>query len=151
MESTRHREDRQSNSVPAVNPFFASLASAQARVRPQTPLQRFRHHLRKLSQLAEAGDVMGWNQFLPQLSKLALAAKIAPEKDLRTRVELKKMEMTLLLAAGKKAKTQGEDLKRRSEGCRAQDPRQAQEFSTKAEKLIALGEKLHSQLVAKTA
>jgi hypothetical protein len=136
--------------APAVNPFFATLASAQSKPKLETPLQKFRGHLRHLEQISEAGDVVGWNQHLPKLSPLAIAAKIAPEKDLRTRVELKKMEMTLLLMAGNKAKAQGEEMKTRAqEALQKKDP-QANELLTKAEKLIALRDKLHAQLISKT-
>jgi len=96
----------ESGAAPAVNPFFATLAAVQSRPKPETPVQKFQSHLRRLGKISEEGDVVGWNNHLPKLSPLAIAARILPEKDLRTRVELKKMEMTLLLQAGNKAKAQ---------------------------------------------
>jgi hypothetical protein len=140
----------ESGAVPAVNPFFATLASVQSQPRPETPLQKFRGHLRRLEKISDEGDVVGWNQHLPKLSPLAIAAKILPEKDLRTRVELKKMEMTLLLMAGNKAKAQGEEMKKRAQEAIRNKEANANELLTKAEKLIALGDKLHAQLVSKT-
>jgi hypothetical protein len=136
--------------APVMNPFFAALASSQGQAKVETPAQLFRSHLLELQKIAMTGDVTAWNQQLPRVNSFAQTANIALEEDLGTRVELKKMEMTLLLQAGNKARTQGEELKRKAREIRAEDPAQAKELILKAERHLALADKLHGPLLSKT-
>lgn len=136
---------------PAANPFFTALANYRVHSNEPTPLHRLRSHLRLLEKCAERGDVRGWQTNLSRVNELAGEASIDAARDLSLRVQLKKMEFTLLFQAFKNAKAQITlHEKQAAEAQVAADAQKAQELLAKAQKLSRLAEQLEKQLLAKT-
>ncbi|MFO1519895.1 MAG: hypothetical protein U1F57_09580 [bacterium] len=134
------------------NAFFASLAEYQVRPKQETPLQKFRNHLKTLEKMADAGDIKGWQENLPTVHVLALEADVDSAKDLNLRVQLKKWELTLMLQAGNKALQQAKELeKKANEAQIVEDEDMAHTLIEKAQRLVRLGNQLHEQLLEKTA
>jgi|SRR5262245_45921211 len=138
------------NRQPAANAFFAALAGTRNNV--QTPHQIFRSQIRLLEKAAEAGDIRSWQENSAPLAKLASAAGIDLAQDLETRVTLKKIELSLLMNAHKKASTQAKALEKQATEIQiAGDLNAAKELFAKAQKLNTLALQLTAQLEARLA
>lgn len=134
---------------PTPNAFFATLAAVQ---RQTTPLQRFKSEIRLLEKVSERGDIRGWQEKLSNLNNLGKEAGIDPATDLETRVQLKKMELTLLLNAEKRARVEArQNEKKAAEAQMGNQPELARELLAKAQKLNRLVQQIEGQLLTKTA
>src|SRR5215467_10619906 len=133
---------------PTANAFFATLAETS---KIQTPHQIFRAQIRIVEKAAEAGDIRGWQENSAPLATLASAAGIDMQ-DLEIRVQLKKIELSLLMNAQKKASTQAKGLEKQATELQiAGDVNAAKDLFAKAQKLIALSLQLKGQLEARLA
>src|SRR4030095_4773918 len=134
----------------APNAFFAALAEGRNNV--QTPSQVFRTQIRLLEKAAEAGDIRNWQYNSAPLAKLASLAGIELNQDLEIRVQLKKIELSLLMNAHKKASTQATSLEKQATELQITgDANSAKDLFNKAQKLSALANQLQNQLEARLA
>src|SRR4030095_13975158 len=135
---------------PAANAFFATLAEKTQSV--QTPHQIFRSQIRLLERAAEAGDIRSWQENSAPVAKLAASAGIDMAKDLEVRVQLKKIELSLLMNAHKKASTQAKSVEKQAAELQiAGNATAAKDFFAKARKLSTLATQLQTQLEARLA
>jgi hypothetical protein len=134
---------------PTPNAFFAALAET---TKIQTPNQIFRAQIRLVEKAAEAGDIRGWQENSASLATLASDAGIDLTQDLEIRVQLKKIELSLLMNAQRKASSQAKGLEKQATELQiAGDVNGAKDLFAKAQKLITLSLQLKGQLEARLA
>jgi hypothetical protein len=137
---------------PTANPFFKSISDYRVEPKEKTVLQKFEEQLRGLEKVALSGDLKGWQEKFPQVTASAQEASVDPSKDLHLRVQIKKLELTVMLQAASKAKIAAKHLE--EEATKAQlkkDVDQSKKLLTQAQKLTHLAEKLKNQLMSKTS
>ncbi len=134
------------------NRFFMALAASQDKARDESPMQVFYQCMKRLQTAAEAGDIRDWQENLNEINSLTSGLGFESMKELETRAQIKRLEMTLLLRAGNKA-LQEADLAQREAAVaeNSGDSSLARELFAKAQKLARLGKQLHAQLLAKTS
>lgn len=154
MEMTIQNEIKKENVIfvdrqPTPNAFFATLAAVQ---KQSTPLHKFKSQMRLLEKASEIGDIRGWQEKLQNLNNLGKEAGIDPSTDLETRIQLKKLELTLLFNAEKRAREQARQTeKKATEAQMGNQPELARELLAKAQKLTRLAGQIQDQLLTKTA
>lgn len=137
---------------PGMNPFMEVLSTALSSRREATPLQKLNAYFKQMEKVADAGDIRAWQEKLPQVDALVRAADMDAIRELEVKVQIKKLELTLLLKAGKRALEEAKlTEKKANEAELIEDAVSSQELKQKAHKLERLGSQLHQQLLAKVA
>jgi hypothetical protein len=137
---------------PSAHPLFSSLSEYQVQPKETSATEKFQAELRDLEKTALAGDLQAWQEKFPQMTAKAKEANVDPSKDLNTLVQIKKLELTVMLQAAGKAQIAAKQLE--GEALRAQmkkDAARSQQLLTQAQKLNHLAEKLKNQLLSKTS
>ena len=137
---------------PTENSFFTSLSQYHVSSKDKTASEKLQDQLRDLEKVALAGDLKGWRSKFTQVSAHAREANVDPSKDLNTLVQIKKLELTVMLQAASKAKTAAKHLE--EEATRAQmkkDVVRSKKLLTQAHNLIRLADQLKDQLMSKTS
>ncbi len=137
---------------PRMNPFFAALAASQERGGILTPTHSFHSRMNELQQAAEAGDISEWQERLQEVQEAKEEMGFEGLRELELRVQIKKMEMTLLLQASQNSLFQA-SMEEQNALLAEQNGEagEAQAHRNKAQKLQRLGKQLQDQLLSKTA
>jgi len=78
-------------------------ALPKVEIAPGPQLNDLQSSLRQMRKIAETGNIVGFQRGFQQFRTLAEKSGVDLERDLETRVALKQMELTLLMAAAKRA------------------------------------------------
>lgn len=134
---------------PRANTFFVALAASQEKSRGKSPAQVFHWAIRQLKSAAEEGDIREWQLAMENLESSKSDLALEGWKELEVLVQLRKMEMTLLLNAAKKADSDAQDAEMEAElAGQNGDDREFRELGLKAQRLRRLAQQFNDQLLS---
>jgi len=137
---------------PTAHPLFASLSAYEVGSKEKTPAEKFQMQMSDLEKVAMAGDLKAWQERFPLVTQSAKEASVDPAKDLNIRVQLKKLELTVMLQAAGKAQITAKHLEAKATQAQMKkDVDQSKKLFTQAQRLSRLAQELQNQLMAKTA
>lgn len=136
---------------PGFNPFMEVLSSQLKTPKSSTPVQELHGQLRALERSAEHGDLRAWQEQRARLDASVTKAGLDEVRALEVKVQIKKIELTLLLKAGKRALEEARLAEKQATEAELTEDPTADQLKLKAQKLERMGAQLHQQLLAKVA